>query len=34
MSLRRLLADLDLVHVAPEQDEGRDVDTWEDLRDL
>lgn len=34
MSLRRLLAGLDLVLVAPEEREGRDVDTWEDLRDL
>ncbi len=34
MSLGRLLAGLDLALVAPEGDEGRDVDTWEDLRDL
>jgi molybdopterin-guanine dinucleotide biosynthesis protein A len=34
MPLHRLLAGLDLVDVPPEGDEGRDVDTWEDLRDL
>jgi molybdopterin-guanine dinucleotide biosynthesis protein A len=34
MPLHRLLADLDLVDVPPEGDEGRDVDTWRDLRDL
>jgi molybdopterin-guanine dinucleotide biosynthesis protein A len=34
MSMRRLLAGLDLADVAPEGDEGRDVDTWADLRDL
>lgn len=34
MPLHRLLADLDLVDVPPEGDEGRDVDTWGDLRDL
>ena len=34
MALHRLLAGLDLVDVAPEGDEGRDVDTWADLRDL
>ncbi len=34
MALRRLLDGLDLVDVPPEGDEGRDVDTWTDLRDL
>ena len=34
MPLHRLLAGLDLVEIAPEEDEGRDVDTWRDLRDL
>lgn len=34
MPMHRLLADLDLADVAPEGDEGRDVDTWADLRDL
>lgn len=34
MALHRLLSGLDLVDVAPEGDEGRDVDTWADLRDL
>jgi molybdopterin-guanine dinucleotide biosynthesis protein A len=34
MALHRLLAGLDLVDVPPEGDEGRDVDTWADLRDL
>ena len=34
MALHRLLGGLDLVDVAPEEDEGRDVDTWADLRDL
>lgn len=34
MALHRLLARLELVDVAPEADEGRDVDTWADLRDL
>jgi molybdopterin-guanine dinucleotide biosynthesis protein A len=34
MALHRLLADLDLADVAPEDDEGRDVDTWADLRGL
>jgi len=34
MPLRRLLAPLDLVDVPPEGGEGRDVDTWADLRDL
>lgn len=34
MPLHRLLSGLDLVDVAPEGDEGRDVDTWADLRDL
>ena len=34
MPLHRLLAGLDLADVAPEGDEGRDVDTWADLRDL
>jgi molybdopterin-guanine dinucleotide biosynthesis protein A len=34
MALHRLLAGLDLVHVPPEADEGRDVDSWADLRDL
>ncbi len=34
MPMHRLLAGLDLVDVGPEGDEGRDVDTWEDLRDL
>lgn len=34
MALRHLLVGLDVVDVAPERDEGRDVDTWADLRDL
>lgn len=34
MSMRRLLEGLDLVEVAPVGDEGRDVDSWADLRDL
>lgn len=34
MAIRRLLADLDLADVPPEGGEGRDVDTWADLRDL
>lgn len=34
MALHRLLADLDLVDVAAEGDEARDIDTWADLRDL
>ena len=34
MALRALLADLDLVLVPPVGDEGRDVDSWADLRDL
>lgn len=34
MPLHRLLAGLDLVEVPPVGDEGRDVDTWSDLRDL
>lgn len=34
MPIHRLLAALDLVEVPPEGDEGRDVDTWADVRDL
>lgn len=34
MSLRTLLADLDLAEVAAVGDEARDIDTWADLRDL
>jgi hypothetical protein len=34
MSVHRLLADLDLAEVPPVGDEGRDVDSWADLRDL
>jgi hypothetical protein len=34
MSLRALLADLDLAEVAPVGDEAIDIDTWTDLRDL
>jgi molybdopterin-guanine dinucleotide biosynthesis protein A len=34
MSMHRLLADLDLAGLPPVGDEGRDVDTWADLRDL
>ena len=34
MALHRLLAPLDLVEVAAEEGEARDVDTWADLRDL
>lgn len=34
LPLRRLLAGLDLVEVAAEDEEARDVDTWEDLRRL
>ena len=34
MSMRRLLAPLDLAEVAATGEEHRDVDTWADLRDL
>lgn len=34
MALHRLLASLDLAEVAPYGDEGRDVDSWADVRDL
>jgi molybdopterin-guanine dinucleotide biosynthesis protein A len=34
MALRTLLADLDLVLVPPVGDEGHDIDSWADLRDL
>ena len=34
MSLRDLLAGLDIVLVPPEGDEGRDVDSWADLGEL
>jgi molybdopterin-guanine dinucleotide biosynthesis protein A len=34
MSLRTLLADLDLAEVAAIGEEARDIDTWADLRDL
>jgi molybdopterin-guanine dinucleotide biosynthesis protein A len=34
MALHRLLAGLDLAEVPPHGDEGRDVDTWADVRDL
>ena len=34
MAIRRLLAGLDLAEVRPEGNEGVDVDTWADLRDL
>lgn len=34
MPLHRLLATLDLVDIRPDGDEGRDVDTWADVRDL
>ena len=34
MALHRLLAGLDLAEVPPRGDEGRDVDTWADVRDL
>ena len=34
MALRDLLEGLDLALVPPEGDEGRDVDSWADLRDL
>ncbi len=34
MAIHRLLAALDIADVAPESDEGRDVDTWADLREL
>lgn len=34
MPMHRLLADLDLAELPPAGDEGRDVDTWADLRDL
>lgn len=34
MSLRALLADLDLATVTPDGAEARDVDTWADWRDL
>jgi molybdopterin-guanine dinucleotide biosynthesis protein A len=33
MSMRALLADIDLAEVTPYGDEGRDIDTWTDLRD-
>ncbi|WGX96407.1 molybdenum cofactor guanylyltransferase [Nocardioides sp. L-11A] len=34
LSVRALLAPLDLVAVAPVGDEARDIDTWSDLRDI
>ncbi|CAB4725428.1 unannotated protein [freshwater metagenome] len=34
MAMHRLLRDLDLVAVAALDREHRDVDTWDDLRDL
>jgi molybdopterin-guanine dinucleotide biosynthesis protein A len=34
MALHRLLSGLDLATVGPEGEEGRDIDTWADLRDL
>ncbi len=34
LPVRRLVGDLRLVEVPTVGDEGRDVDTWEDLRDL
>lgn len=34
MALRTLLADLDLTLVAPVGNEGHDIDSWADLRDL
>jgi molybdopterin-guanine dinucleotide biosynthesis protein A len=34
MAMRALLADLDLAAIPPAGYEGRDVDTWADLRDL
>lgn len=34
MSMRALLADLDLVLVAPQGEEARDIDTWTDLSEL
>jgi molybdopterin-guanine dinucleotide biosynthesis protein A len=34
MSMRRLLADLDLAAVDPVDEEARDIDSWSDLRDL
>ncbi|MGB0099157.1 MAG: NTP transferase domain-containing protein [Nocardioides sp.] len=34
MAMHRLLAGLDLAELAPAGDEGRDVDTWADVRDL
>ena len=34
MALKTLLADLELVLLPPVGDEGRDIDTWADLRDL
>lgn len=34
MAIRSLLAGLDIVEVAPVGEEGRDVDTWADVRDL
>jgi molybdopterin-guanine dinucleotide biosynthesis protein A len=34
MALRALLAGLELALVPPVGDEGRDIDTWTDLRDL
>ena len=34
MALHRLLEGLDLADIPPEADEGRDVDSWADLRDL
>ena len=33
MAIRALLAEVDLVEVPPIGDEGRDIDTWTDLRD-
>lgn len=34
LSIRALLAPVDLAEVAPLGDEGRDIDTWTDLRDV
>ena len=34
MAVHTLLSDLDIAEVAAVEDEHRDVDTWEDLRDL
>jgi molybdopterin-guanine dinucleotide biosynthesis protein A len=34
LAMHRLLAGLDLAEVAAQGDEGRDVDSWADLRDL